>query len=233
MSDKKRHVIVWGAIALALVAALALWSTPPAKEAMKTATDAIEQMGPWGPVAFAAVYIVAVVLLVPAAPMTLAAGVAFGAWAFPLVLAAATVGATLAFLVARYVARGRLTKYLEKRARLRAVDKAVSDEGWKVVMLMRLSPLVPFNLQNYLFGATDIRLRPYALATLVGMIPGTILYVYLGAAGKAALGEQGGGSPLQWGFFGIGIVATAVVAFVVARKARAKLAQAGVRKERS
>ncbi len=149
---------------------------------------------------------------------------------FPLVVVSATLGATLAFLVARYLVRNKVEGLLKERPKFAAVDKAISEEGWKVVVLLRLNPLVPFNLQNYFYGVTDIKLWHYVPATFFGIMPGTLLYVYLGAAGQAALGgeEGGGGGALKWGLFAVGLLATIIVAVFVTKKAKAKLADIGV-----
>lgn len=132
-------------------------------------------------------------LLVPGASLSLIAGLVFGiGWGLLLVLVSATIGATLAFLVARYLVHDRTADMANRYPRFNAATKAVSEEGWKVVALLRLSPLIPFNLQNYFYGITDITLWHYVSATLVGILPGALLYVYLGAAGKAVLGNRGG-----------------------------------------
>ncbi len=184
----------------------------------------IEGLGVWGVVAFGVIYVVATVLLIPASPLTLVAGLAFGLWGFPLIVVAATVGAALAFLVARYVARNKVKAIVAKRPKFKAVDEAVTEEGWKIVALMRLSPLVPFNLQNYLFGVTDIAFTRYLAATFVGIMPGSLLYVYLGSLGQ----QSGGGSTGKWIFLGVGLIATAITVVLITRKAKARLAQAGV-----
>ena len=105
--------------------------------------------------------------------------------------------------------------------KLRALNKAVSQEGWKVVGLMRLSPVFPFGLQNYLFSVTDIGLLPFVLATLFGIMPGTALYVYIGSLGQGA----GGGGIFQWVLLGAGLVATFAVVWLITRKARTALEQ--------
>lgn len=156
---------LWLAAVVLLVGLTILWYAAPVKEWLQATEDQIKGLGALGPIVFGLGYIAAVVALVPAAPLTIAAGAAFGAWGFPLVVLAATLGATAAFLVARYVARERVAGFVQRRARLRAVDRAVAEDGWKVVALLRLSPLIPFNLQNYLFGVTDIPLRPYVAAS--------------------------------------------------------------------
>lgn len=179
-------------------------------------------LGLWGTAIFAGAFIAATLVLAPDWPLAIAAGMIYGAWAIPIILSAAIVAASLAFFAARYLARGKVRAVLAKKRSFAAVDEAVAEEGWKIVVLLRLSPLVPFNIQNYLFGVTSIPFPHYVAATSVGIIPGTALFVYLGSLGNAS------GGPLEWAFFGIGLVATIFVAFLVTRKARAKLAETGL-----
>jgi uncharacterized membrane protein YdjX (TVP38/TMEM64 family) len=113
----------------------------------------IDQFGAWGP---RLIYIVLVILLVPGSALTLAAGFAYGPWSAPLAVVAATIGASLAFLINRYIAQEKVCSMLQGRKKLQAVEKAVNEDGWKIVGLVRVSPIVPFNLQNYFFGITDI-----------------------------------------------------------------------------
>ncbi len=221
----------WMLLGAVLIAVIAGWFLLPLEEWAKSFNVWIKGLGVWGGVIFAGIYIIATVILAPASLLTIVAGLAYGVGVgFPLVVVAATVGATAAFLIARYVARAKVETLLKERPKFAAVDKAISEEGWKVVLLLRLSPLVPFNLQNYFYGVTDIKFWQYVAATLVGIMPGTLLYVYLGAVGQAALGgaQGGGGSALKWGLFAIGLLATIVVTVFVAKKARAKLAGIGV-----
>ena len=217
----------WIAGGLVLVLLVIGWFFLPIKEWAKAFQGWIEDLGAWGGLIFAGIYVVATVLLIPASVLTLVAGLAFGlAWGFPLVVVSATIGATSAFLVSRYLVRDRVKGMVEKRPKLKAVDEAVSEEGWKIVTLLRLSPVLPFNLQNYFYGITDVKLLHYVPATFVGIMPGSLLYVYLGAAGKAASGK--GGGALQWSFIAAGLIATVVVAVFVTKKAKEKLKQKGV-----
>ena len=179
-------------------------------------------LGIGGVVIFAGVFVAATLVLAPDWPLAIAGGMIYGVWAFPVVLAAAIAAASLAFLVARHLARPRVRALLAGKPKFTAIDNAVAEEGWKIVLLLRLSPLVPFNLQNYLFGITAIPFPHYAAASFAGIIPGTALFVSLGAFGNAS------GGPIEWALFGIGVAATAVVALIITRKARAKLAETGV-----
>jgi len=226
--------LVRAAGAVAVIGALiALWSVLPVAAWIEGFQTWVGAQGIWGHVAFAAVYAVATVALAPGSPLTLAAGLAFGLGAFPTVVIGAAIGAGLAFLVGRHLARGWVEKQTECSRTFKAVDKAIESEGWKIVALMRLSPLVPFNLQNYFFGITRVGFWPYFLATFFGIMPGTLLYVWIGTLGAAAgagLGAGGAGeaNTFKWIAFGVGLVATAVVTVIVSRKAKQKLEEAGV-----
>ena len=145
----------------------------------------------------------------------------------PLVVAAASIGAALAFLISRYALRTRLPRFLADKPRYAAIDRAVAEEGWKIVALLRLNPLVPFNLQNYLFGATDVGFLSYLVATFFGIMPGAAFYIYLGTLGREA-GSAGGGGPARWAFLGAGLVLTALVLFLVIRRANARLTELGI-----
>lgn len=233
MSDSTSSAVSpwkWVVGAGVLVALVAAWFLLPIQHWSDAFQAWIRDLGPWGWLMFAAVYVVATVLLVPVSVLTIAAGLAFGlAIGFPLVVVSATIGATLAFLVARYLAHDRVESLMKKRPKFKAIRSAVSDGGWKVVALLRLSPVLPFNLQNYFYGVTDLKLAEYVPATLVGIMPGTLLYVYLGAAGKVASGS--GGSTLKWSFFAVGLLATVAVAVFVTKQAQAKLKAHGVGKD--
>lgn len=216
-----------GSIVIGLVLIFAAWFLLPLQDWLQAFSKWVEALGLLGYAVFALIYIVAVIAVAPASVFTLAAGVAFGFWAFPLVVAVATIGACLAFLIARHLARDRVENAIDQRPVFKAVAGAVEDEGWKVVGLMRLSPLVPFNLQNYFFGVTPVSFWAYALATLGGIVPGTLLYVYLGWLGSMSAGEAGG-SALQWVLFGAGLLATVVMVWLVSKRAKAKLDELGV-----
>ena len=228
--ESGRHLGFWIGLGVLVLAATVCWLFLPVKEWTEAFHGWVDGLGVWGPVVFALVYVVAVVALAPASALTIAGGLAFGFWAFPLVLVSATIGAALAFLVSRYFLRKKVKSLVDARPRVKAVDKAVSESGWKIVGLLRLSPLFPFNLQNYFFGATEVGFVPYVAATAIGIMPGTLVYVYLGTLGNAAGKGQDGGV-LKWVFFGVGLVATIAVAFFVTRKASEKLKAAGIGKE--
>jgi len=214
------------AVGLALLAGLVLLGRS-AGGSIPAFAAWVEGLGFWGPAVFIAGYALAVVAFVPASLMTLAAGAIFGLLRGTLIVfAAATLGSCLAFLVSRYLARGAIERRLAGNARFAAIDRAIGEEGRKIVFLLRLSPVFPFNLLNYALGLTRVRFADYALASF-GMLPGTLLYVYSGkvagdvaalAAGAPAPG--GSGSTLLWV---VGLAATAAVTIYVTRIARRAL----------
>ena len=189
----------------------------------------VEELGPWGPVAFFGLYVAAALVLLPAWPLTLVAGAVFGLlWGTALASIASIVTAALAFLTARYLARKRVERIAQRNRKFAAIDKAIGQGGWKVIALLRLSPAIPFSLGNYLYGVTPVRFWPYIIASWAAMLPGTFLYVYLGTVGKtaAAGGSSGGGAgknPWQYVLLGVGLIATIVVTVYVTRLARKAL----------
>ncbi|MEG3843196.1 TVP38/TMEM64 family protein [Microcoleus sp. herbarium14] len=170
-------------LSIALSIALLILATKSSyvQELLRTVLIQIEYLGVWGPVAFIVTYNLATVLFIPGSVLTLGGGVLFGWWwGSVYVFVAATLGATFAFLIGRYLSRDRVVKYMETHPKFKALDRAVSKEGLKIVFLTRLCPLLPFNLLNYALGITQVSLKDYVLGSF-GMIPGTILYVYSGS----------------------------------------------------
>lgn len=214
----------WIILMTSLAALLALSWLFPVQAWVQGFAGWIGGLGAWGVLIYGAAYAGALVVLLPAAPFTIGAGLIYGLWGFPLALGSATLGASLAFLVSRHLVRGRVARLIADRPGLRAIDRAVAEEGWRVVALLRLSPLVPFNLQNYACGASSIGFWPYVAATGAGIAPGCLLYVYLGVAGRAG----SGGGALRWALVALGLLATVAVTLLVGRRARAVLARKGV-----
>jgi uncharacterized membrane protein YdjX (TVP38/TMEM64 family) len=199
--------------------------------ALPDAVTWIRELGVWGGVAFVGLYAVAAVAMAPGSILTLAAGAIFGlALGVFWVFIGATLGAALAFLVARYVARGWVEGRIAGSPRFAAVDRAIGRDGRKIVFLLRLSPLFPFNLMNYGLGLTRVRFVDYVVAS-VGMLPGTLLYVYYGkVAGDVASAAAGAGAASRgvgyWLVLALGLAATVAVTTVVTRAARRALAGA-------
>lgn len=206
-------------VALVLIGLVAAWSFLPLDEWIAALREWVESLGPLGWIVFALIYAVAVFFLIPGSLLTLAAGVAFGLWGFVIVVSGATLGASLAFLAGRYLFRDRIAGLFEARPRLRAVDRAIGREGWRIVALLRLSPVVPFSLQNWALGGTPVSFRAYLPATFFGIMPGTLLYVWIGSLGAAAgAGEAAG--PARTALLVLGLIATGVTVWLVSRKAR-------------
>jgi uncharacterized membrane protein YdjX (TVP38/TMEM64 family) len=175
-------------------------------------------------------YVLACVLFIPGSLITLGAGFALGlGLGFVTVFLGSNLGANAAFLLGRTLARGWIEKKVAANARFRAIDQAVGEQGFKVVLLLRLSPAFPFSLLNYSLGLTRVSFRDYALATLIGMVPGIFMYVYLGSSitvvtelvaerSEKTLGEKV--------LFYAGLAATVLVTILVTRVARRALANA-------
>ena len=218
-------------LALALLALVALVLAGRSAGAHFAAFAAwVQQQGALGPAVFIAGYAAAVVAFVPGSLLTLAAGAIFGlGWGTLYVMVAATLGASLAFLVARYVARGAVEQRLAGNPKLAAIDRAIGAEGRKIVLLLRLSPAFPFNVLNYALGLTRVRFSDYLIAS-VGMLPGTLLYVYSGKLAGDVASLAGGAAPARgpgyWALLAVGLLATLLVTLLVTRTARRALDQA-------
>ena len=199
----------------------------PTQEYLSQFLAWVQRIGPWGAVLLGAAYIPAALLFVPGSLLTLGAGFALGVGLGTVAVSiGSTLGASAAFLAGRTLARGFIEAKISHNPRFRAIDQAVKHEGFKIVLLTRLSPVFPFNLLNYAFGLTPVSLRDYFLASWLGMLPGTVMYVYLGSAAKnladlaagKALGETG-----QQVLFGVGLLATVAVTVAVTRVAKRAL----------
>ena len=135
------------------------------------------------PLVYICLYIVATLFFLPGAPITVLSGIAFGpVWGVVYVWIGATIGVSLAFLVARYVARELVAGWISGNPQFQRIDVKVEQEGWRIVMFTRLMPYIPFNLQNYAYGLTKIKLSTYVLISAIFMLPGTIAYVQIGGA---------------------------------------------------
>ena len=193
----------------------------------------VDGLGYLGPAVFIVGYALAAVAFVPASVLTLAAGAIFGIWrGVAFVFVGASLGATLAFLVSRYVARGMVEARLADNPRFAAIDRAVAAQGRRIVFLLRLSPVFPFNLLNYALGLTRVGFADYVLGC-IGMLPGTLLYVYYGklagdvailAAGVQAQGD-GSRDAAYYVVLILGLLATVAVTTLVTRTARSALAE--------
>ncbi|MDJ0508607.1 MAG: TVP38/TMEM64 family protein [Crocosphaera sp.] len=187
----------------------------------------IDSLGTIGYFAFIIVYVLAAVFLISGAILTLGAGAIFDVVKGCILVSIASVlGATFAFLIGRYLMRGWVSEQIKKYPKFQAVDDAVAKEGWKIVGLTRLSPVFPFVILNYAFGITQVSLKDYILASWIGMMPGTIMYVYIGSliGNIATLGAGGREkTPLEWGLYIIGLIATVLVTVYVTKIAKKAL----------
>ncbi|PSB15108.1 TVP38/TMEM64 family protein [Phormidesmis priestleyi ULC007] len=197
------------------------------QESLQSLLKWIQDFGSASAAIFIGTYLLLTVLLIPGSVLTLGAGVVFGAiWGSLYAFIGATLGATAAFLIGRYFARDWISKKIEGNAKFKAIDETVAKEGLKIVFLTRLSPAFPFVLLNYAFSVTDVSLRDYVLGC-TGMIPGTILYVYIGSlAGSLATIDASAPSAqsAQLALRSVGLIATVAVTLYLTRIARKALA---------
>jgi uncharacterized membrane protein YdjX (TVP38/TMEM64 family) len=221
--SKTRALLI--AVAVALLAAAGYYL--PVAEWATSLADRARGTGGLGVAVFFAAYVVATVVLLPGSLLTLAAGFAYGpVWGLAIASPASVAGATCAFLLGRTVLRGWAARKVAASPRARAIDAAVEREGFKLVLLLRLSPLIPFNLLNYALSVTRVRLAAYVLASFIGMLPVTALYVYLGSLAPAAAelstaSRSGGGTRTI--LYVVGLLATVAVVVIVTRTARRAL----------
>lgn len=190
----------------------------------------VDGLGALGPIVFIAGYVAATVAFVPGSVLTLAGGALFGLVQGSIyALTGATVGATLAFLVARFAVRDAVEQRLEGNPRFAAIDHAVGRQGFKIVLLLRLSPVFPFNLLNYALGLTKVRLVDYVVAS-IGMLPGAVLYTYSGLVAGDVARLAGGIGPERgtayYAVVGLGLLASVLVMTLITRIAKRALEQA-------
>jgi uncharacterized membrane protein YdjX (TVP38/TMEM64 family) len=172
---------------------------------------------------FVAGYVLAAALVVPGSILTLLAGYLFGLpLGVALTSAGSVLGAAAAFVVGRFVARDWVERRIAKWPRFRALDAATRHDGFAIVLLARLSPLIPYNLLNYVLGLTAARFRDYLLATWLGMLPATVVYVYAGSLAKSVTALASGGSAPSWAvqsLLVLGFAATVALTVLITRRA--------------
>jgi len=221
-----RLVLLLILAATAIAAVLVL----PIKDYLEQFLAWVRDLGPLGPMAVSVAYVPATVLFVPGTILTLGAGFAFGVIVGTVAISlGSTAGAAAAFLVGRFIARDWIEKRVAGSPRFQAIDQAVAEQGFKIVLLTRLSPVFPFNVLNYAFSLTKVRFRDYLLASWIGMLPATVMYVYLGSlvGNVAELATGKVEKPASWYvLFAVGLLATVGVTIYVTRVARQALARA-------
>ncbi len=216
------------AAAAALVLVAVAWGRLPLASWLDAFQRWVVTLGPAGGVLYGFVYVAAVLLFVPGILLTLGAGYVFGVvWGTIIVSAASTAAAALAFPIARRLARRRIESLARKNETFGAIDRAIAKGGWRIVVLLRLSPLIPFSISNYLYGLTAVRFVPYIFASWIAMLPATVLYVSLGAAGKS-LRTGASRTPAEWILLGAGLSATLAVTVLLTRIAKKELRKARV-----
>jgi len=172
--------------------------------------------GPVGYLGFILIYIVSTVMMLPGSPLTFTAGALFGFWkGLIFVSIGSTLGASCAFMVSRYLIRKSIEKRVLKNKKFQSIDNEIDEQGWKIVILARLSPIIPFFLLNYALGITKIRFIHFIFASWVGMIPGTTVYVLMGTMGGAFI--NGKKSSFEWLLLGMGLIATILVTLLISK----------------
>jgi uncharacterized membrane protein YdjX (TVP38/TMEM64 family) len=227
MSSDKKNAIGRLIALIAIVIALFLgMKFLPIREWLRNFNEWVSQMGVAGIFIFIGVYALATVLLAPGSVLTIGAGFVFGLWkGFLAVSAGSTLGAALAFLIARFIARDKVEAIARRNEKFCKIDNAIGKQGAKLIFLLRLSPVIPFNLSNYFYGLTGVKFWPYVFVSWSGMIPGTFLYVYIGTASKLAVSAAAGGEAVKhgwqyWTLISFGLAATVVVTIWVTKIAR-------------
>ena len=226
-TKERRFSWKWLVAALVIAAIVVAFRELPAREWAARLPAWAASHGFQGVLLVAAVYIACALLFGPAWLVTLAIGLTYGfVRGLVLVSIVSTLGAAIAFLIGRHLARRRVEELIRRRPTFAAVDRAIGRHGWKIVFLLRLSAVVPYTISNYVYGATAIRFWPYVAASWIGMLPITAVYVSIGAAGRAALaGPPGQASPWRWVIIGGSILLTLGVAVFIARISRRELAR--------
>ena len=226
MQKNIQRVLLVLVLAAVIIAVFVL----PVKDWLVKALEWTQGLGIWGPVFVIGFYIAACILFLPGSVLTLGAGFIFKVLVGTITVSAgSTLGACAAFLIGRTIGREWIAGKIAGNQKFVAIDNAVGVQGFKIVLLIRLSPVFPFNLLNYAFGLTKVSFWKYALASWIGMIPGTVMYVYLGAGLRSltdvAAGKTEGGAAGRI-FFWFGMAATVAVTLFVTHLARKALRQA-------
>ena len=217
-------------LALVIVALVVLSQVVNVQDLLGTAMDKIKDLGWLGYLVFGILYVAATVLFLAPTILTLGAGAVYGVVTGTILVSVSSMlGACTAFLLGRYLARETIAGKVSGNAKFKAIDDAVKKQGWKIVGLTRLSPVFPFSLLNYMYGLTPVSFRHYFFASWIGMLPGTVMYVYLGTAGESlvTLGAEGRQRTAgEWALLAVGLIVTIIVTLFVTRLASKALSEA-------
>lgn len=215
------------ALVLLVIIGVAIVWLVPVKQRLGEILELVQAMGPWGLVGLVVVYIVATVLFIPGFILTLGAGFAFGVVRGTIAVSVgSTLGASAAWLLGRTLARGFIEQRVAGNPKFRAIDEAIGQHGFKIVLLLRLSPVFPFNLLNYALGLTRVSFRDYLLASWIGMLPATVMIVYIGSSVRSLADVMSGQVETGLGqkvLFVAGLLATVAVTILVTRVAQRAL----------
>jgi uncharacterized membrane protein YdjX (TVP38/TMEM64 family) len=215
---RDRRVVI-GAVLLLVV--IILGRRIPIMDWLDALAGSFRTMGGWGVPAYALLYFAAAMLCLPCMPLTIAGGFIFGTTRGAIAVHTGTcAAAAAAFLLGRFAGRARIAKWLRRSERFRFIDNAIAREGWKIVALLRMHAL-PFGLSNYIYGMTAVPFWHYFAATALAMLPGTIIFVHLGAIGERKMSGQEGVHPLEYILFGLGFISLLAMGKLVTRLVRA------------
>ncbi len=187
-----------------------------------------QNMGGFGVLLFIVMYIVVVQFFIPITPFTLAAGALYGWWGILIAYSGAVSAALVGFLLARTSLRQKIQKFCEKRPLAKAIDNVLEKGGFRLVLLVRLSGILPFTVQNYCFGLSKVEGRSYFFATLIGLVPGAVIKVWIGKVGMDALHMNDFYGFLQIGMLVIALLISFVMLIYVGKLAIRELRLAGV-----
>jgi len=213
--NSKLKLVLIGGLAVLLIIATKHFDI---RELLQASLLWVDSLGVLAPIVYMIIYNLATLLFIPGSLLTLKGGCLFGLfWGSIYVTIAAMFGAICAFLIGRYLSRDWVCKQIENHPKFKAINQAVKREGWKIVLLTRLSPIFPFNLLNYVFGVTQVSLKDYVFGS-IGMIPATVVYVYIGSLARNLVTLDMSNRPTttetqiaQWVIRIIGLIATIAV----------------------
>jgi uncharacterized membrane protein YdjX (TVP38/TMEM64 family) len=221
-SQNRNFVWLAAASVLGFVAIFVAWFLLPVQEWLQGFSEWAQGLGVIGVALVSVAYVICTILLVPGVALTLAVAVAYGWWALLICFFGGMLAALISFLISRYLARDRVKRFIDKHPTIRAIDTVAHEESFKTILLSRLTPVTPFAVENYAFGVTGVRLGSFLLATAIGIVPGTIQNVWIGAIGRTA--AQGGAGVANWILLIIGLAATVVLTVWMTRQAKKRMA---------